>query len=244
MLSTLAVLFSLAAQRPAPCMSRRAVLATTLISPAAAARAFDLPPYTTLAAVVSPYDMRPSEEAAAEYAAMPNPDRSKQQSCAVYAITNDDLPSLQAMADGGWSLAELADDNSVTLLHVAAKAGNEAAVRLLLKASSQTSIDAYTSFKETPLHLAVRNNRLACVKALVEAGASTSAPYGTKGQDTALTLAKKYNFDRIVEYLQKAKIAQVQQVMSLTPQQLAALSPEQRAQVEALRAKLAGGSGR
>ena len=88
-------------------MSRRAVLAATLVSPAAAARAFDLPPYDTLAAAVSPYDMQPSEEDAAAYAAKPNPDQSRQPICASSAILNGDLPSLQAMADGGWHSTSL-----------------------------------------------------------------------------------------------------------------------------------------
>ena len=102
------------------------------------------------------------------------------------------------MADGGWALAEIADDSGKTLLHRAAQVDNESAVKLLLTMGSP--LDAYTSFKETPLHLAVRNNRLACVKLLVEAGASTSAPYGKSG-DTALALATKYRFESVVEYL-------------------------------------------
>lgn len=172
--------------------SRRSVLATAaaaLLSPAVAANAYDLPPPTEM---TDPVALR-------KYAAMGNPDKKQQQGSAFIAITNGDMPTLQAMADGGWALGELADDAGKTVLHRAATVGNEPALRLLLKAGGP--IDAYTSFNETPLHLAVRNNRLACVKLLVEAGASTAAEYGKNG-DTALSLAQKYKFEPVIEYLQ------------------------------------------
>jgi hypothetical protein len=171
--------------------SRRSVLAAAvaaLLSPAVAAIAYDLPPPTEMM----------DQVALRKYAAMVNPDKKQQQGPAFIAITNGDMPTLQAMADGGWALGELADDAGKTVLHRAATVGNEPALLLLLKAGSP--IDAYTSFNETPLHLAVRNNRLACVKLLVEAGASTAAEYGKNG-DTALSLAQKYKFEPIVEYL-------------------------------------------
>lgn len=181
--------------------TRRTLIARAgagLVLPAAAACAFDLPPLDFgLTAGMIPYTLE-DEPACRKYAAMPNPDPSKQQISAAYAVSTGDMESLKAMADGGWSLAELADDAGKTLLHRAAQIGNEPATSLLLKAGSP--IDAYTNFKETPLHLAVRNNRLACVKVLVEAGASTSALY-SKSRDTALSLATKYNFMEIVAYL-------------------------------------------
>ena len=171
--------------------SRRSVLSTAaaaFLSPAVAVNAFDLPPPTQM------------EDAAARstYAAMGNPDKSKQQGSAFIALGNSDMASLQAMADSGWALDELADDAGKTVLHRAAQVGNAPAVTLLLKAGSP--IDAYSAFRETPLHLAVRNNRLECVKLLVEAGASTSAQYGKDG-DTALSLAQKYRFEAVVGYL-------------------------------------------
>uniref|UniRef100_A0A7S0HXF8 Uncharacterized protein n=1 Tax=Phaeocystis antarctica TaxID=33657 RepID=A0A7S0HXF8_9EUKA len=171
--------------------SRRSVLATAaaaLLSPAVAANAYDLPPPTEMTDPV----------ALKKYAAMGNPDKKQQQGSAFIAITNGDMPTLQAMADNGWALGELADDAGKTVLHRAATLGNEPALKLLLKAGSP--IDAYTSFNETPLHLAVRNNRLGCVKLLVDAGASTSAEYGKNG-DTALSLAQKYKFEPIIDYL-------------------------------------------
>ena len=141
-------------------------------------------------------------------AAMANLDKQRQLVAALYAINNGDMASLQAMADGGWALAELVDgDSGRMLLHRSAQVDNEPAVKLLLKLGSP--IDPYTSFQETPLHLAVRNNKLACVKALVEAGASTSALYSSNG-DTALTLAKKYKYEDIVLYLKSKDAAEFQ----------------------------------
>mmetsp|Transcript_43030 Transcript_43030/g.132585 ORF Transcript_43030/g.132585 Transcript_43030/m.132585 type:complete len:223 (-) Transcript_43030:176-844(-) len=171
--------------------------AAMLVSPTAA-RAFDLPLLDiSLTAAMIPYTLEDAE-ARRRYAAKANPPLPRQQACVNYAVTTGDIESLQAMAEGGWSLADLVDDGGKTPLHRAAQQGNEAAIRLLVKAVSP--IDAYTQFRETPLHLAVRNNRLACVKLLVEAGASTAALYSKTG-DTALTLAQKYRFESIVEYL-------------------------------------------
>ena len=185
--------------------TRRDVIAgifgAALLSPASAASAFDLPSLDGLAGAMTPYNLD-DPEANRRSAAMANPDRNRQQIAAFAAVNDGDMVTLQAMADGGWALAELGlDDSGVgqTVLHRAAFLGNEKAVRLLIKAG--TPIDAYTTFKETPLHLAVRNNRLVCVKALVEAGASTSKEYSTNG-DTALTLAQKYKFESIVAYLE------------------------------------------
>jgi ankyrin repeat protein len=193
------LLSSLALRAPPHMVSRRSVIVTTVLSPTAVS-AFDLPPPDGLVAAFNPYDIKALEDpnVRSKFAAAPNPDKARQQSSAYFAVSNGDIDSLQAMADGGWALAELADDNGKTLLHRAAQIGNEPAVKLLLKMSSP--IDAYTSFKETPLHLAVRNNHLECVKLLVDAGASMSALYSTNG-DTALTLAKKYKFADVFEYL-------------------------------------------
>jgi len=129
---------------------------------------------------------------------MPNPETVAQLSPAFEVVNNYDMESLQAMADDGWALTELADDAGRTVLHRAALIGNEEAVKFMLKQGSE--IDAYSKFKETPLHLAIRNNRLACVRVLVEAGASTSLEYSTTG-DTALSLAEKYKHRSIAEYL-------------------------------------------
>ena len=186
--------------------SRRSVLARTgaaLLSPAAGASAFDLPPRDGFAGAVSPYTLD-DPMACRKYAAMANPDKLKQQASAFFAVSSGDIGSLQAMADNGWALAEIVDESGTTLLHRSAKVGDDSAVKLLIKAGS--SIDAYTTFMETPLHLAVRNNRLACVKALVEAGASTAAVYGKSG-DTAVTLAKKYKFESIVDYFKSKGVA-------------------------------------
>ena len=216
----LALFVSSLALRVAPPLfssaSRRSILAATgqfilggsvagqfiLGGSVAAAQAFDLPPPNGLVAAFNPYDPQALQdpEVRRAYASKPSPDLAMQWSSAYYAVNSGDMETLQAMADGGWVLSELADDSGRTLLHRAAQLGNEPALKLLLKMGSPQDIDAYTSYKETPLHLAVRNNRLSCVKTLVEAGASTSALYSTNG-DTALTLARKYKFAAIVEYL-------------------------------------------
>ena len=202
-MGVLLVLLPLALQ-PSRLTSRRSVIATTLLSPVGAS-AFDLPPRDGLAGAVAPYSLD-DPEACRKYAARPNPDKTRQQAAVIQAISTGDIGSLQAMADGGWSLAEFVDEESgTTMLHRAAKVGDEAAVRLLLKGGSPT--EAYTSFMETPLHLAVRNNRLGCVKALVEAGASASALYGKSGGDTAVTLAQKYRFESIVDYFESKGLA-------------------------------------
>lgn len=180
-------------------ISRRSALAASgaaLFS--TASHAFDLPPPDGLVAAFNPYDPEAPAALAKKYADMPSPDKGRQQSAAYFAVSNGDMASLQAMADGGWYLADLADDNGKTLLHRAAQIGNEPAISLLLKQGCP--IDAYTVFQETPLHLAVRNRKLASVKLLVESGASMSALYSTNG-DTALTLAKKYKFVDVVDYL-------------------------------------------
>ena len=198
-LLSLVARLSLAWQTPppprVPVIARRTVLA--LFTPAAA-HAFDLPTLDGIQGAMVPFTVE-DPDAVRTYAAQANPDRSRQYICALYAINEGDMGSLQAMADGEWALADLVDGDSLrTLLHRAAQVGNEPAVKLLLRLGSP--IDAYTKLQETPLHLAVRNNRLACVKALVEAGASTSALY-SKDDDTALSLARKYRFQSIVEYL-------------------------------------------
>ena len=111
---------------PAAVASRRSVLATAgvaLLSPAVAASAYDVPPPTQM---TDPVELR-------KYAAMANPEKPLQQGPAFSAITNGDMPTLQAMADGGWALAELADDAGKTALHRAATVGNEPALKLLLK---------------------------------------------------------------------------------------------------------------
>lgn len=55
---------------------------------------------------------------------MKNPAEAKQQSAAFYAVTVNDLPSIQLMADSGWSLATLKDSAAKTPLHRAAQIGN------------------------------------------------------------------------------------------------------------------------
>ena len=96
-------LLSLAAQTPQLAVaSRRSVLATStvaVLSPAAAG-AFNLPPPTEAS----------DPEKRRAYAAMENPEPFAQQNPAFFAVTNGDMESLQAMADSGWALTELADD--------------------------------------------------------------------------------------------------------------------------------------
>ena len=135
-----------------------------------------------------------------------NPGVGAQYSSALQVINGapgTSMEYLQAMVDAGWVLTDpaMADDGGRTLLHSAAKIGNEEGVKFMLKQGSP--IDAFSKFGETPLHLAVRNNKLACVKLLVEAGADPSLKYGIKAQDSypALTLAERYKFRPIVEYL-------------------------------------------
>ncbi len=158
-----------------------------LLSPTAA-RAFQLPPATK---ATDPEERK-------FWAAQQNPEPNQQLSPAFQALNTNDMESLQAMADAGWALPEIADDAGRTMLHRAAMIGDAEAVSFMIKQGSK--LDAYSKFQETPLHLAIRNNRLACVKVLVEAGASTSLKYGTK-DDTALTLAERYQVRPIAEYL-------------------------------------------
>ena len=205
-----AVVLSLTSQSPHESTttgtSRRNVLnaaaAVTLLSPSAVS-AFDLPPATKATF--------PEERKA--YAARQNPDQSFQLTPALQAVINDDNESLQAMADAGWALTELADEAGRTVLHRAAMAGNYDAAKIMIKLGSD--IDAYSKFMETPLHVAIRNNRPACVVLLVEAGASTSKKYGTK-DDTALTLAQKYKLQPIIDYL-KSKGATTGDAKGLYP---------------------------
>ena len=66
---------------------------------------FDLPPPKDgFVAAFNPYDLKALEdpEVRRTYAAKPNPDVPMQQSSAYYAVSNGDIESLQAMADGGW----------------------------------------------------------------------------------------------------------------------------------------------
>lgn len=103
--------------------------AAMLVSPTAA-RAFDLPLLDiSLTAAMIPYTLEDAE-ARRRYAAKANPPLPRQQACVNYAVTTGDIESLQAMAEGGWSLADLVDDGGKTPLHRAAQQGNEAAIRL------------------------------------------------------------------------------------------------------------------
>jgi hypothetical protein len=122
------LLSSLALRAPPHMVSRRSVIVTTVLSPTAVS-AFDLPPPDGLVAAFNPYDIKALEDpnVRSKFAAAPNPDKARQQSSAYFAVSNGDIDSLQAMADGGWALAELADDNGKTLLHRAAQIGNEPA---------------------------------------------------------------------------------------------------------------------
>ena len=97
--------------------------AAMLVSPTAA-RAFDLPLLDiSLRAAMIPYTLEDAE-ARRRYAAMANPPLPRQQACVNYAVTTGDIESLQAMAEGGWSLADLVDDGGKTPLHRAAGGGN------------------------------------------------------------------------------------------------------------------------
>ena len=113
------ILLSLSLHAPRlAAVSRRGVLVSTgatLLLPAASVRAYDLPPREGAARAVSPYD--PTVEDPAElrkYAAMANPDVSKQQNAAFQAVTLGDMRALQGMADGDWALAEIADESGKT----------------------------------------------------------------------------------------------------------------------------------
>jgi len=162
-------------------------LGATTVMPLGAANAFDLP---SLEAFDDPKQRK-------YYASRPNPDASKQQSLAFYAVSTGDQTTLQLMVDNGWEITKVSDSASKTVLHRAAQVGNTPAVALLLKAGAQ--VDAVTQWKETPLHMAARNGKLACVKALVESGASLDKQ--TIGGDTALVLSRKYKMASIEEYL-------------------------------------------
>merc|ERR1711935_854667 len=157
------------------------------VLPLGAANAFDLP---SLEEFDDPKQRK-------FYASRPNPDASKQQSLAFYAVSTGDQTTLQLMVDNGWEITKVSDSASKTVLHRAAQVGNTPAVALLLKAGAKP--DAITQWKETPLHMAARNGKLACVKALVEGGASLDKQ--TIGGDTALVLSRKYKMASIEEYL-------------------------------------------
>mmetsp|Transcript_21538 Transcript_21538/g.35543 ORF Transcript_21538/g.35543 Transcript_21538/m.35543 type:complete len:201 (-) Transcript_21538:432-1034(-) len=151
------------------------------------ANAFDLPPL----------DAFEDPKQRAEFAAKPNPSSGKQASCAFYAVTIGDVPSLQNMVKSGWDLDKATDTAGKTTLHRAAQVGSAAAVQVLLDAG--VTIDAKTRWDETPLHMAVRNGRLGVVKQLVAAGASTSIK--TYGGDTAFSLASKYRMTAVSDFL-------------------------------------------
>ena len=168
-------------QSGAPLASRRAALlgaAAATLPLSQRALAFNLPP---LASFEDP-------KARAAAAKQSNPDKTSQQAAAFYAVTTNDMGSLQNMADGGWDLKDLKDTAGKTVLHRAAQVGNEKAMELLIK--SGADVNAVTDFKETPLHLATRTAKLGCIKQLVEAGALTSKT--NLGGDTPLMLAQKY----------------------------------------------------
>jgi len=105
----------------APGVSRRAALSGAAAISGSfvplSARAFDLPAL----------DEFENPVARAKYAGMKNPDLTKQQSLIFYAITVNDISSIQAMADGGWALTSLQDSAGKTPLHRAAQVGNTAA---------------------------------------------------------------------------------------------------------------------
>ena len=122
-MSALIALLPLALQPSRMLASRRSVIAGTgaaFLWPEGGASAFDLPPRDGFAGAVSPYILD-DPVACAKYAKMANPDKLRQQNAAVWAVGTGDAESLQAMADGGWALAEIVDSESgTTLLHRAA----------------------------------------------------------------------------------------------------------------------------
>lgn len=169
------------------CLTRRSVLAMPLVSVPGIALAYQTPVL----------DQFSDPKARALAATRPNPELSTQQQAAFFAITNNDLVTLQTMVDNGWDLANAVDTAGKTSLHRAAQIGNSGAIDILVKAG--VPLDASNAWQETPLHLATRNGRSAAVKQLVAAGASTSAK--TFGGDNALSLAQKYRKADVAEFL-------------------------------------------
>lgn len=151
------------------------------------ANAYDLPPL----------DAFEDPKQRSVFATKPNPSSDKQASCAFYAVTVGDVPTLKQMVDNGWDLDKATDTAGKTTLHRAAQVGSTAAVQVLLDAG--VNIDSKTKWDETPLHMAVRNGRLNVVKQLVAAGASKAKK--TYGGDNAASLASKYRMTSIAEYL-------------------------------------------
>lgn len=168
-------------------LTRRSVLAMPLFSVPGIALAFQTPAL----------DQFGDFKARALAATRPNPELSTQQQAAFFAITNNDLITLQKMIDSGWDLGKAVDTAGKTSLHRAAQIGNSGAIDILVKAG--VPLDASNAWQETPLHLATRNGRSAAVKQLVAAGASTTAK--TVGGDNALSLARKYRKADVAEFL-------------------------------------------
>eukprot|EP00967_Tisochrysis_lutea_P101338 scaffold151963_cov35-Tisochrysis_lutea.AAC.1 len=168
-------------------LSRRAVLALPIAMTPTSALAFQTPALEQFS----------DPKARALAAPRPNPELSTQQQAAFFAITNNDLLTLQKMIDSGWDLAKATDTSGKTSLHRAAQLGNADAINILVKAG--VPLDPINTWQETPLHIAARNGCVAAVKTLLDAGASTSAQ--TFGGDTAMSLAQKYKKASVVELL-------------------------------------------
>jgi ankyrin repeat protein len=123
------------------------------------------------------------------------------QGCLVYAVLQEDLPSVNALIATGWDLEERMGDGSyfVTPLVHAAKRGNQSLLRALLAAGADPSAQEAIGRDDdgqTALIMATRYDHKECVRLLVEAGAVD------KWNKTALQYAREKGNQEIVALLE------------------------------------------
>lgn len=107
--------------------------------------------------------------------------------------------------------------NGETVLHLAALAGAEDTVELLIEKGA--NIEACNKRQQTPLHHATASNSLLTVKILCEKGADVDCK--EKEGQTPLHIAAYYGYMEVVEYLLQAGASAIVEWQGLTPEFLA-----------------------
>ena len=92
-------------------------------------------------------------------------------------------------------------DNGNTPLHVAASAGNELALNILLKGGADPHLFNPECNGATPLHLAVLNDSVDCVVLLLGSGSDPMSRMGCPADTSAIELAKQLDHADVLKLL-------------------------------------------
>jgi ankyrin repeat protein len=122
---------------------------------------------------------------------------TEQRTLLAMAITRGYRDIADFLLDAGSSLDFVSDRSADTLLHLAARAGDNYLARRLIEA--RLDLNPLNLFGWTPLHYAVRGDRPELCATLISAGADVNA-HADRG-DTPLHVAASQNNARLIHFL-------------------------------------------